>query len=568
MRRPLSGLRRELERVGKMARMRQRLWVAALLGAMALWFLPLQTYRLFNPDEGRYAEIPREMVASGDWVTPRLDALKYFEKPPLQYWTTAVAYQVFGEHEWTARLWVGLSGFLGLLLTAWIGTRLYGAVTGALAALVQAGSLLYLGLARISTLDMGLTVTLELALVGLLLLTSTGAEPAGQRRGDERCGALLLALGAALAFLSKGLVGILVPAAVAVIYLLLRREWSLVWRARPWWTLAALAVFAGPWLWLVEQRNPGFAQFFFVHEQFTRFLTRVHQRYEPDWFFIPVLLVGFMPWTPLLPAIIRRGWRDIRGGDRNALLLSIWVAFCFLFFSLSQSKLVPYILPLFPALSLLAGRALGVLERPRLRFALVISALVWLVLGTLVLCLWCCPAIGARLFVPAEPAIGGIAGGLLLAGLITAAAAWQAVRRGALPATALATLGVAALLGVLLPAAGGLSRQREPQQLIAAAAGQLRAATAFYCVDDYEQSIPFYLRRTCTLVGYRGELDFGLSQEPSRWVPDLASFAARWRAETDALALIRPESYAELQRMGLPMRVIYTGSSLVAVVRQ
>src|SRR5450432_678128 len=123
--------------------MPQRIWLAALLGAMVLWFLPLQTYRLFNPDEGRYAEIPREMVASGDWVTPRLDGLKYFEKPPLQYWATAVAYKAFGEHEWTARLWVALSGFLGLLITAWIGARLYGAPSGVLAALVQAGSLLY-----------------------------------------------------------------------------------------------------------------------------------------------------------------------------------------------------------------------------------------------------------------------------------------------------------------------------------------------------------------------------------------------------------------------------------------
>jgi 4-amino-4-deoxy-L-arabinose transferase-like glycosyltransferase len=548
--------------------MRQRLWIAALLGAMALWFLPLQTYRLFNPDEGRYAEIPREMVASGDWVTPRLDALKYFEKPPLQYWATAAAYRAFGEHEWTARAWVALSGFLGLLLTAWIGTRLYGAVTGALAALVQAGSLLYLGLARIATLDMGLTMALELSLVGLLLLISSDAARGAGGRHVERQGALLLALGVALAFLSKGLVGILIPAAVAGIYLLLRREWSLLWRSRPWWTLAALAAFAGPWLWLVEQRNPGFAQFFFVHEQFTRFLTRVHQRYEPDWFFVPVLLAGFLPWTPLLPAIVRRGWRDIRGGDRSTLLLATWVLFCFLFFSLSQSKLVPYILPLFPALSLLAGRALYSLERPRLRRALAISALIWLALGALALWLWCSPAAAARLHVPAEPAIGAFAGALLLAGLITAAAAWQAVRRGALPAVALATLGVAALLTVLLPAAGGLSRQREPQELIAAAAGQLRAATSFYCVDDYEQSIPFYLRRTCTLVGYRGELDFGLNEEPARWVPDLATFAARWRAETDALALIRPESYAELRRMGLPMRVIYTGDSLVAVVRQ
>ncbi len=547
-----------------MARMKQRrLWIVALLGAMALWFLPLQSYRLFNPDEGRYAELPREMVASGDWVTPRLNALKYFEKPPLQYWATAVAYEAFGEHEWTARLWVALSGFLGLLLTAWIGTRLYGAMAGALAAMVQAGSLLYLGLARISTLDMGLTATLELALVGLLLLVRSGTARAG-----ARLGALLLASGVALAFLSKGLVGILIPAAVAGIYLLLRRDWGLLLRARPWWAAAALLLLAGPWVYLVEQRNPGFAQFFFVHEQFTRFLTRVHMRYEPDWFFIPVLLLGFLPWTPLLPAIVQRSWRNVRAGDGATLLLAIWIIFSFAFFSLSQSKLIPYILPLFPALSLLTGQCLASLERPRLRRALAVSGAIWLLLGAVVFWLSRSPGLAARLEIPPGPAVPLIAAGLLLTGLVTGVAAWLAVRRGALSATGLAALGVFTLLGILLPAAGQLPRQRELDKLVAAAAAQLHPGTAFYCVDDYEQSIPFYLRRTCTLVGYRGELDFGLNQEPGMWLPDLPAFASRWRAESDALAVIRPTSYAELQRLGLPMRVIYTAPSLVAVVRQ
>src|SRR5258708_5275666 len=205
--------------------MSPRLRLAALLGAMVFWFLPLGSYRLFNPDEGRYAEIAREMAASGDWVTPRLDALRYFEKPPLQYWATAAAYQAFGESEWSARLWAALTGFL---------------------------------------------------------------------------------------------------------------------RAGRWWTLLALAVIALPWVLLVERRNPGFAQFFFVHEHFTRFLTRVHQRYEPDWFFIPVLLLGFMPWTPLLPALARCGWRDCRSGHGPSLLLAIWLIFGLVFFSLSQSKLLPY----------------------------------------------------------------------------------------------------------------------------------------------------------------------------------------------------------------------------------
>ena len=537
--------------------------MAALLGAMTLWFLPLDSYRLFNPDEGRYAEIPREMVASGDWVTPHLNALRYFEKPPLQYWATATAYELFGQHEWTARLWAALSGFLGLVLTAWIGARLYGAAAGMLAALVQAGALLYLGLARISTLDMGLTATLELALVGLLLLVQRGRTEAGARTG-----ALLLATGVALAFLSKGLVGILVPGAVAVFYLLLSRDWNLLWRARPWWTLLALAVLAAPWLILVAQRNPGFTQFFFMHEQFARFLTRVHQRYQPDWYFIPVLLLGFMPWTPLLPAIAKRCWTDARAGDGPGLLLAVWAVFCFAFFSLSQSKLIPYILPLFPALSLLAGRTLAAMETSRLRRALLIAAALWAALGATVLWLSHTQFFTDHPDLAAGPAAPAMAGSLLLAAAVTGAGAWLAVRRGAVPATLFAALGSLLLVSGLLATADHLPRQRADHGLVTAAAARLRADTSFYCVDDYQQSIPFYLRRTCTLVGYRGELDYGLQRAPELWIPDLERFADRWRAETDALAVVRPSSYATLQQMGLPMRVIYTAPTLVAVVRQ
>jgi 4-amino-4-deoxy-L-arabinose transferase-like glycosyltransferase len=534
--------------------MSRRLRVAVLLGALLVWFLPLGSYRLFNPDEGRYAEIAREMAASGDWVTPRLDALRYFEKPPLQYWATAATYEIFGESEWSARLWAALTGFLGLLLTGWIGTRLYGATAGALAALVQAGALLYLGLARILTLDMGLTATLELALCGLLLL----ARPE-RKDADSRLGAWLLALGVALAFLAKGLVGILIPGAVGVLYMLLRRDWALIVRARPWWTVFTLGVLAAPWVLLVEQRNPGFAQFFFVHEHFARFLTRVHQRYEPDWFFIPVLLVGFMPWTALLPAIARHGWRECRAGNGTVQMLVIWLIFGLLFFSVSQSKLVPYILPLFPALALLAGRSLAALEAAAVRRALLIGSAFWLVLGVAVLLAWHEPAMAARL---------DIGAGFLLAALLTAVAAWRAPKAGAVAAVATATLGSLALLTVLLPAAKQMPQQRSIEALITAAAAQLQAGTTIYCVDDYEQSIPFYLKRPCTLVGYRGELDFGLRQEPERWIPDLAQFAARWQGESDAMAVIRAESYLELRRMGLPMRVIYTAPSLVAVVRK
>jgi len=554
--------------------MPHRSWLVVLTGAVLLWFAPLGSYHLFNPDEGRYAEIPREILDSGDWVTPRLDGIKYFEKPPLHYWATAAAFKIFGASEWSARLFVALSGFLGLLLTAWCGTRLYGAQAGALAALVQGGALLYLGLARISTLDMGLTVALELALVGLVGLVApppVRAAPvssAASAAGVARHSAVLLALGVALAFLAKGLIGILIPGAVAALYLLLRRDWALAWRARPWWTLAALALIALPWVWLVSTRNPEFARFFFIHEHFERFLTRVHARYEPDWFFVPVLLLGFMPWTVLLPAAAARAWRACRAGEGATWMLVLWALFGFVFFSLSQSKLVPYILPVFPALALLTGRAIDGLPPLRLGRALMAAAGVWAALGLASLVLWRSPAWSQRLEIPSGAALPAIVGAFLLAALLCALGARWARRRGALAAVMAAALGSLLLLGVILPAADTLPRQREITRLITATAPALRAGTALYCVDDYEQSISFYLRRPCTLVGYRGELDFGLQQEPGLWIADLGRFAARWRAASDAVAVVRRSSYLDLQRMGLPMRVLYTAPSLVAVARQ
>ena len=249
-------------------------------------------------------------------------------------------------------------------------------------------------------------------------------------------------------------------------------------------------------------------------------------------------------------------------------MLVLWVLFGFLFFSLSQSKLIPYILPLFPALALLTGRTLAELPVPRLMRALGVAATLWLLLGLLALGLWRSPAWSLRLNIASGLAAPLMAGAFIGAGLACAFAARLALRRGALAASIAATLSTLLLLGVLPLAADQLPRQRELARLIAAVRPELGPATPFYCVDDYEQSIPFYLDRTCTLVRYRGELDFGLRQQPERWLADLPQFALRWRAQSNAVAVIRASSYPALQQMGLPMRVIYTAPSLVAVVRQ
>ena len=551
--------------------MPRRLVPYALL-LLLMWFLPLGAWHLFDPDEGRYAEIPREMVATGDWVTPRLNAIKYFEKPPLQYWATAAAFEAFGVHDWTARLWPALSGALGVLLAAWLGMSVYGRSAGLLAGLVLAGSGYYYVFAHMATLDMSLSFALQLALSGLVLLVAGGrGAPAGEVNAAARAARLapwLLALGVALAFLAKGLVGVLIPVATAGLYVLLRRDWSLILRSRPWWSLLALLVLAGPWVYAVSTRNPEFAHFFFVHEHFQRFLTRVHDRYEPDWFFVPVLLLGFVPWTTLLPRIATDAWRDARGGDGTAWMLALWTVFVFVFFSLSQSKLVPYIVPLFPALALLAGRTIDRMEPRRLALHLAVVALASLLL--LAALAWYAGTVAGVRRVGQLGAAGmtGLVVSLALGAACCAAGAWLVRRGNRLAGVFAATIATVVTVTGLLCSSNAVERQRDQMAVIASLRSALKPDSEFYCVADYTQPVTYYLRRTCTIVQYEGELELGLRQEPWRLVPDLEAFAARWRADADPVALIRPDAHAELGRMGVPMRVIYTSRSYVAVVRQ
>ena len=158
----------------------KRLWWL-IIAVTVIWFSNLEYRILIKPDEGRYAEIPREMVASGDWTTPRLNDLKYFEKPPLQYWATATAYTLFGEHQWTARLWTALTGFAGILLVWFAGLRLFGGEAANYAAMLAGSSMLYVLMAHFNSPDMGVTFFLTLGIVGLLI--------AQQREGslDNRC---------------------------------------------------------------------------------------------------------------------------------------------------------------------------------------------------------------------------------------------------------------------------------------------------------------------------------------------------------------------------------------------
>ena len=341
---------------------RDLLLLALCVGA--LFFFGLGNYPLQNPDEGRYAEIPREMVATGDFVTPRLNGVKYFEKPPLFYWCVAASVKLFGGEEWTLRAWPAMFAVAGVLMTYAAGLSLYGRTVGLAGAVVLATSLFYFALAHVLIIDMAVSVLIS----GVLFAFITGVQAEPGRRRRTLFYALYVC--AALATLAKGLIGFLLPGAVMFLWLLIFNEWR---RLRPFYLPTGALIFlaiAAPWHVLAGLANHSpvkehdFTWFYFVREHWLRFTTDVDNRVEPFWWFAPIILAGLFPWIAFFVQSLRHnlqgGWAA-RAGNSVAWFCVVWAGFIFLFFSASHSKLVPYVLPVVPPLALLIGRyvALG-----------------------------------------------------------------------------------------------------------------------------------------------------------------------------------------------------------------
>ena len=313
----------------------------------ALWFGTLETRGLFWPDEGRYAEIAREMAASGDYVTPRLNGLKYFEKPPLQYWASAIGFRLFEPDEWSARLWPATTGFALVVVSAALWWRWRGPAAGLIAGSVLASAWGIVSGAQILTLDMGLACFLSLALLAFI-----GAHRPGlDARARSRAMALVWAA-MALAVLAKGLIGVVLPGLALVVYAAIERDASILKGAFPLRGIALFLAITVPWFVLVQHANPEFFDLFFVQEHFRRYLEPGHHRPGPWWYFLPVAAAGLLPWTGTLPGALRDAWRAPRQGTLSVeRLLLIWSVVVVVFFSASRSKLPAYILPALPALA-------------------------------------------------------------------------------------------------------------------------------------------------------------------------------------------------------------------------
>lgn len=527
--------------------------VYAFWGALILlWIAPLGLRVLIHPDEGRYAELSLHILQSGDWVTPRLNGILYFEKPILQYWIGAISMLLFGINEFSARLWPGLAGILTVLTVGMTARRLWDRQSGLYAAMSAAGTVWIILNSHILTLDTGVTFFLTLTLCGFLLAQQANATAAERQRF------MLLAWAAiAGAVLSKGLIGLVIPAATLVIYSLVTRRWDLWGRMHWLGGIALMLALTAPWFILVAQRNPDFLQFFFIHEHFQRFLTTKHHRSGPVWYFLPILLFGLIPWTSLLPSLLRhRPAGNTKDGINAKAFVLSWAGFVFCFFSLSGSKLPSYILPVFPALALLLGNYLAQTKARNLRWHLLPPAA--LALGVLVY-----SPFMVHLATSQSPkhiyldfSIYVAAGAAIF--LALAMLAWQRLGRDErLQGTMAVVLGSLLALTVVIEGYDGYGKLKSSKEVVATISARLTPATAIYSVQYYDQTFPFYLQRPVILVDYRDEFGFGQQQEPDKWIPTLDAFISRWNSGKPAIAMMTGDTHRMLLAQGLRMKIIY-----------
>jgi 4-amino-4-deoxy-L-arabinose transferase-like glycosyltransferase len=333
------------------------LFITLIFGLFyAIW---IGSYALFTPDEGRYSEVAREMVVSGDYITPRLNGVAFLDKPALYYWLQASAIHLFGLKEWALRFWPAVFGILGCLVTYAAGHSLFNRRTALIAATMLATSPLYYGAAHYANLDLEVAVLISNSLLFFLL---------GVHHSKTRWRTPLLLMAyifAALAFLTKGLIGLVFPAAIIGAWIFILNRWQLLTKIHLFSGLIIFFMLAAPWYYLVQKANPEFLHFFFVTQQVSRFLTKASFNSQAaPWFYVPVVLAGFMPWSLfIIQSIVyhlKRVWQH-RHTYQYELFLLLWFILIFLFFSIPKSKTVGYILPIFPALALLTSRYLDTL---------------------------------------------------------------------------------------------------------------------------------------------------------------------------------------------------------------
>ena len=357
------------------------LWIVLIFATLYLcYFHNLGALGLVGPDEPRYAWIARDMQETGDYITPRLYGKPWFEKPPLYYWGAALSFKFFGVSETSARLPSAIAALFATLALAWLALRLYGSEAARWLLLLLPTTAGMVGFSHAAATDMPFAAMLTIAMVFATILLNlvpsvtpqlqSGATSTNSLRSftsftsstsSTSFTSFFLGFFLALASLAKGPAAIILSGGAVLLWAVFTKRWRDALRCLHPVAIASFCLTALPWYILCARRNPDFFRVFIIEHNFNRFLTPQFQHMQPFWYYIPILLIAFLPWTPLLLVSVSFGalkfWHERKFSPATTLFVC-WLLFCLLFFSLSKSKLPGYILPAMPAIGILLARCL------------------------------------------------------------------------------------------------------------------------------------------------------------------------------------------------------------------
>ncbi|MBU0744974.1 MAG: glycosyltransferase family 39 protein [Gammaproteobacteria bacterium] len=510
--------------------------VGALFGAT------LGRYPLSAPDGGRYAEIPREMVVTGDYITPHLNGVKYFEKPPLFYWLQAVSIKTLGANEVAASIANAIMALGCVLGVYFTGRKLYGRLSGMLAAFIFATSSLVFALTRVLTIDVTLTFFLSGSLCSFILATQL---PLGTKRSLYLW--LMYAL-AACAVMTKGLIGIVLLGIILICWITIFNEWRNLKNYRLLSGGFIFLLIALPWHILVQIKNPEFLRFYFLEQHFLRYFTDYASRSQKWWFLPVVSLVGLYPWMTFLPQTIvhniPKHFKELKQSKPTIFLL-LWIACIYTFFSFSNSKLIPYILPIFPPIAMLIGNyfAANWQNNKSRQMDLGFYALFTL---NIILAI---AAISASFILDfneqafTKQNLYFIAG-IMVVGTLVTAIAYR--RHNTSSGFFVMVLAAATLWLYFSPNITTINRQ-SIKPLITTMQQRLQPEDEVIVYRDYYQELPFYLKRIVTVAQYSGELAFGIAhQDTSSWMIDEKTFWERWHSDRVVYLITGESNYRNL----------------------
>ena len=526
--------------------------ILAILIVFALFYaIGIGSHALFTPDEGRYSEVAREMVASGDYITPRLNGVAFLDKPALYYWLQASAIHLFGLKDWALRFWPATLGIFGALVTYIVGRRLYNRRAGILAAIMLATSPLYYGAAHYANLDLEVAVLISTSL--LCFIAAMQSVTSLSKNGFLYTAYFF----AGLAVLTKGLIGIAFPALIIGAWIAMTGRWRTLLHMRVLSGLCLFALIVVPWYYLVQQANPEFLHFFFVTQQVSRFLTtQDFNDKAPVWFYVPVVLLGLMPWSIFLFQALSKKIRAIwQAKSQHAvdLYLLIWFFVVFVFFSIPRSKTVGYILPLFPVGALLIGSYLSQIwdkaEAKKAGWVFIIMSSV--IAGGLFIT----PMFAVKLEIPRAllPFLQGMGGCFLLAAVLSLFCFRQ---KNVLPFFSVMVVTISAALLIFMTSAGVIN-EKSTKPLALMLKPMLAPTDEVVVYYKYYQDLPIYLERRVTVVAdwhspdiqkrdnWLREMWYGMVfQDTKDWLIEDDTFWQRWHSNK-RLYVITDQGYYE-----------------------